>query len=119
MLCESKLIYGVAIRRLEEGWKGINIIRERFFKKVLRIPIFVANEVAELLLGRWWVKVLFGCETLTKNSADAQFEKLTKHINTKSSHLCIQQLVHIVTIRLLRVKQKRNWIHLARFAGKQ
>jgi hypothetical protein len=97
----------------------INIIRERFCKKVLRISIFVANEVAELLLGRWWVKVLFGCEILTKNSADGQFEKLTKHINTKRSDLCIQQLVHIATIRLLRVKQTRTGIHLARSAGEQ
>jgi hypothetical protein len=37
---------------LWEGWKEISIIQGRFCKKILRIPRFAANGVAELELGR-------------------------------------------------------------------
>jgi hypothetical protein len=36
---------------LEEAWKDNDIIQERFCKKVLRIPRFAANGIAELEEG--------------------------------------------------------------------
>jgi hypothetical protein len=43
-------MYGVEIWGLEEGWKRTDVIQGRVFKKVLRIPRFIANGVAELEL---------------------------------------------------------------------
>jgi hypothetical protein len=51
MVCESRMIYGVEKRGVEEGWKEIDKIHERMYKKNLGIPRFAANGVAELELG--------------------------------------------------------------------
>jgi hypothetical protein len=37
---------------LDEGWKETDIIHGRFCKKILGIPRFAANGIAELQLGR-------------------------------------------------------------------
>jgi hypothetical protein len=52
MVCESRLMYGAEICGLDEGWKDIDIIHGRLCKKILRIPRFATNGVAELELGR-------------------------------------------------------------------
>jgi hypothetical protein len=45
-------MYGAEIWRLDEGWKEIDIIHRRLCKKILGVPRFAANRVAELKLGR-------------------------------------------------------------------
>jgi hypothetical protein len=52
IVCESRLMYGAEIWGLDEGWKETDIIHGRLCKKILRIPRFAANGVAELELGR-------------------------------------------------------------------
>jgi hypothetical protein len=52
MVCESRMMYGVEIRGIEEGWKEIDKIHGRVGRKILGIPRFAANWVAELELGR-------------------------------------------------------------------
>jgi hypothetical protein len=51
MVCESRIMYGVEIWWVEEGWKEIDKIHGRMCKKILGIPRFAANGVAELELG--------------------------------------------------------------------
>jgi hypothetical protein len=43
---------GAEIWVLDEGWKEIDIIHGILCKKILRVPGFAANGVAELELGR-------------------------------------------------------------------
>jgi hypothetical protein len=50
-MCESGITYGVQIWGVEGGWKEIDKIHGRI-KKILGIPRFAANGVAELELGR-------------------------------------------------------------------
>jgi hypothetical protein len=52
MVRESRLVYGAEIWGLVEGWKKIDIIYGRLSKKILGIPKFAANGVAEFELGR-------------------------------------------------------------------
>jgi hypothetical protein len=52
MVCESRMMYGIEISGVEEGWKEIYKIHGRMCKKILGIPRFAANGVAELELGR-------------------------------------------------------------------
>jgi hypothetical protein len=52
MVCESRLMYGAEIWGLDEGWKEIDVIHGRLCKKMLGIPRFAANWVAELELER-------------------------------------------------------------------
>jgi hypothetical protein len=52
MVCESRMMYGVEIWGIEERWKEVGKIHGRMCKKVLGIPRFAANGVAELELGR-------------------------------------------------------------------
>jgi hypothetical protein len=47
MVCESRLMYGAEIWGLDEGWKETDIIHRRLCEKILGIPRFAANEVAE------------------------------------------------------------------------
>jgi hypothetical protein len=65
----------VDIRGLKKVWKKTDVVQERFCNKVLRIPRFSANSIAELEFGRysrrgkvlcWVVKYFF------KNFADGQ-----------------------------------------------
>jgi hypothetical protein len=49
---ESRLMYGAEIWELDEGWKETDIIHGRLCKKILGIPRFSANGVAEVELGR-------------------------------------------------------------------
>jgi hypothetical protein len=51
MVCESRLMCGAEIWGLDEGWKETAIIHGRLCKKILRIPRFAANGVAEVELG--------------------------------------------------------------------
>jgi hypothetical protein len=53
-------MYGIEMWGLEGGWKEIDKIHARFFKKILGMPRSAANKVAELELGRdsRWGKVL-------------------------------------------------------------
>jgi hypothetical protein len=52
MVCELRLMYEAEIWGLDEGWKEIDIIHGRLCKKILGIPRFAANWVAEVELGR-------------------------------------------------------------------
>jgi hypothetical protein len=52
MACESRMMYGAEVWGLDEGWKEIDIINGRLCKKILGIPRFAANGVAEIELGR-------------------------------------------------------------------
>jgi hypothetical protein len=52
MVCESRLMYGAEIWVLDEGWKKTDIIHGRLCKKLLGIPRFAEDGVAELELGR-------------------------------------------------------------------
>jgi uncharacterized protein (DUF736 family) len=52
MLNESRMRYGIEICDLGGGWKETGKIRSRFFKIILEVPRFSANNVAELELGR-------------------------------------------------------------------
>jgi hypothetical protein len=52
MVYESRMMYGVEIWGIEEGWKQIDKIHGRMCKKILGIPRFTANGVTELELGR-------------------------------------------------------------------
>jgi hypothetical protein len=52
MVYESRMMYGVEIWGIEEGWKQIDKIHGRMCKKILGIPRFAANGVTELELGR-------------------------------------------------------------------
>jgi hypothetical protein len=45
-------MYGAEIWGLDEGWKEIDLIHGRDCKKILGIPRFAANGVAEVELGR-------------------------------------------------------------------
>jgi hypothetical protein len=45
------MMYGAEIWGLDEGWKEIDIIHSRLCKKILGIPRFAANGVAEIELG--------------------------------------------------------------------
>jgi hypothetical protein len=51
-VCESRMMYGAEIWGLDEGWKEIDIIHSRLCKKILGIPRYAANGVAEIELGR-------------------------------------------------------------------
>jgi hypothetical protein len=46
------MMYGAEIWGLDEGWKETDIIHGRLCKKILGIPRFAANRVAEVELGR-------------------------------------------------------------------
>jgi hypothetical protein len=52
LVCESRMIYGAEIRGLDEEWKETDIIHGRLCKKILGIPRFAANGVAEIQLAR-------------------------------------------------------------------
>jgi hypothetical protein len=45
-------MYGEEIWGLDEGWKETDIIHSRLCKKIVGIPRFAANRVAEVELGR-------------------------------------------------------------------
>jgi hypothetical protein len=74
MVCESRLMNGAEIWGLDEGWKETDIIHGRLCKKILGIPRFAANGVAELELGRdSRAQGIVSCyEILAKNSTDGQ-----------------------------------------------
>jgi hypothetical protein len=46
------MMYGAEIWGLDVGWKEIDIIHSRLCKKILGIPRFAVNRVAEVELGR-------------------------------------------------------------------
>jgi hypothetical protein len=52
MGCESRLTYGAKIWGLDKGWKETDIIYGRLCKKILGIPRFAVNGVAEVELRR-------------------------------------------------------------------
>jgi hypothetical protein len=52
MVCESRMMFGVEIWGVCEGWKETDKIHGRMSRKVLGNPRFVANGVAELELSR-------------------------------------------------------------------
>jgi hypothetical protein len=52
MLSESRTMYGIEICGLEGGWNEIDKICSRFCKIILGMPRSVANNLAELELGR-------------------------------------------------------------------
>jgi hypothetical protein len=51
-VCESRMMYGAEILGMDEGWKEIDIIHGRLCKKILGIPRFATNGVAEVQIGR-------------------------------------------------------------------
>jgi hypothetical protein len=64
------MMYGAKIWRLDEGWKDIDIIHGRLSKKILGIPRFAANGVAELdLEGQG---IMSCCEISARNSTNGQ-----------------------------------------------
>jgi hypothetical protein len=73
-VCESRMMHRAEIWGLDEGWKEIDIINSTLCKKILWIPRFAANGVAEIELGRdsRRGKVLSCLEILAKNSSDGQ-----------------------------------------------
>jgi hypothetical protein len=52
MLSESRTMYGIKMRGLDEGLKEIDKIHSRFCRIILGVPRFAANNVAELELCR-------------------------------------------------------------------
>jgi hypothetical protein len=52
MVCESRMMYGAEIWGLDAGLKEIDIIHGRLCKKILGIPRFAANGIAEMELGK-------------------------------------------------------------------
>jgi hypothetical protein len=52
MVCESRFMYRAEIWGLDEGWKETDIIHGRLCKKILEIPRFAVNGVAEVELGK-------------------------------------------------------------------
>jgi hypothetical protein len=52
MLIEYRTMYSIKMWGLDGGWEEIDKIHSRFCKIILGVPRFVANNVAELELGR-------------------------------------------------------------------
>jgi hypothetical protein len=73
-LCESRIMYGVEVWRLDEAWKEVDRIQERFCKKILGLSRCAANDVAEMELGgdsrrgkAMWVAVHMDIQDLVMN----------------------------------------------------
>ena len=52
MVCESKIVCGIEIGRLNGTWKEVDKIHSKFYKRLIGIQNYAANGFAEVELDR-------------------------------------------------------------------